>query len=109
MIEGEIIDRAPIGSRHAGTVRLLSKLLERAIGENALLSLQNPIVLDDYSEPEPDIALLRPRDDFYKFSHPRPADILSIIEVAVSSLDYDRRIKVQLYARAGRKRLPGYP
>lgn len=92
---------APIGSHHAGTVGFLTRLFVRAVVENALVWVQNPIVLDDYSEPEPDIALLRPRDDFYKSLHPRSSDILLIVEVAESSLDYDRHIKLPLYARNG--------
>jgi Uma2 family endonuclease len=99
LIEGEIIDMSPIGSIHAGTVRQLSRLLERAVGEAAIVSAQNLIVLDDHSEPEPDIALLRPRADFYKSSHPRPGDVLLIIEVAEFSLRYDRDVKIPLYAR----------
>jgi len=101
LIEGEIIDMAPIGSRHAGTVCQLSRLLERAVGDHALVWTQNPFILDDHSEPEPDIALLRPRADFYKCSHPRPKDVLLTIEVAESSLRYDQKVKAPFYARHG--------
>jgi Uma2 family endonuclease len=101
LIEGELIDMAPIGSQHAGTVFHLSNLLNLAIGSAAFVWVQNPIILDKHSEPEPDIALLRPRSDLYKSSHPRPDDILLIIEVADSSLQYDRHIKIPLYARHG--------
>lgn len=101
LIEGEIIDMAPIGSRHAGTVSQLSRLLERAVGDHAIIWTQNPFILDDHSEPEPDIALLRPRADFYKSSHPRPEDVLLVIEVAESSLRYDQKVKAPLYARHG--------
>jgi len=82
-------------------VAQLSHILEQATKETATLWVQNPIVLGPHSEPEPDLALLRPRDDFYKTAHPRAKDILLIIEVADSSLNYDRDIKLPLYARNG--------
>jgi len=101
LIEGELIDMAPIGSQHAGTVKQLSRLFNLAASQAAIVSTQDPIILDKHSEPEPDIMLLRPRDDFYKSSHPRPDDVLLIIEVADTSLQYDRAIKIPLYARHG--------
>jgi Uma2 family endonuclease len=101
LIEGEIIDMSPIGSRHAGTVSHLSRLLNRAAGNSAVIAVQNPVILNDNSEPEPDIALLKPRADFYRNAHPNPEDILLIIEVADASLRYDRDIKIPLYARSG--------
>jgi Uma2 family endonuclease len=101
LINGEIIDMAPTGSRHAGTLKQLAQILTQALGADALLGVQDPIILDDQSEPEPDLAVLRPRADFYKSSHPGPGDVLLIIEVADSSLRYDRLIKVPLYARHG--------
>lgn len=101
LIDGEIVDMVPIGSLHAGTVKRLIRLLERALGETALLSVQHPVVLSPYSEPEPDIALLKPREDFYTRSHPGPEDVLLIIEVSDTTLRYDREVKVPPYARAG--------
>jgi Uma2 family endonuclease len=101
LIAGEIIDMAPIGSRHAGTVSYLVHRLVLAAGLKACVSCQNPIVLDDYSEPQPDLCLLRPRADFYASAHPRPADVLLVVEVAETTLAYDRDIKLPLYARAG--------
>jgi len=101
LIDGELIDRAPIGSRHAGTVLQLSRVLIFAVGGRAYVSTQNPVLLGEHSEPQPDIALLRPRDDFYKSTHPRPDDVLLIVEVADASLRYDREIKIPLYARHG--------
>lgn len=101
LINGEIIDMAPTGSRHAGTVKQLARILIQVLGADALIGVQDPIVLDDESEPQPDLAVLRPRADFYKSSHPGPADVLLLIEVADSSLRYDRLIKVPLYARHG--------
>lgn len=101
LIEGEIIDMAPIGSQHAGAVKRLLRLFDRAVGDAAIVSAQDPIMLGTHSEPQPDIALLRPRDDFYASSHPRPEAVLLIVEVAETSLRYDREIKIPLYARHG--------
>ena len=101
LIEGEIIDMAPPGSLHAGTVKQLGHLRRQAVGDKATIQVQDPISLDRYSEPQPDLALLRPHADFYKSAHPRPGDVLLIIEVADTSLQYDRDIKVSLYARHG--------
>jgi len=101
LIEGEIVEMSPIGRTHAGTVNRSSAFLNRTLGDTVIVSIQNPVRLDDFSEPQPDIALLRPRDDFYSNSHPAPEDVLVVIEVADTSLDYDRNVKLPLYARAG--------
>ena len=100
LIEGEVVKMSPIGSRHAACVRRLDALLNSQAGQLAQVSVQSPVRLDDFSEPEPDVALLRPRDDFYAEKHPRPEDVLLIIEVADTSVEYDRSIKLPLYARA---------
>lgn len=99
LIDGEIIDMSPIGSPHAGTVNRLIQVFGRAIGQAAVLSVQNPVILGEFSEPEPDIALLRPRNDFYTSAHPGPEDVLLIVEVSQSSLRHDREVKIPLYAR----------
>ncbi|HYY57826.1 MAG TPA: Uma2 family endonuclease [Pyrinomonadaceae bacterium] len=101
LIEGEIIEMSPIGSRHAACVRRLDATLNQRLGGVAQVSAQNPILLDDYSEPEPDVALLKPRSDFYAEAHPSPSDVLLIVEVADTSVEYDRQVKAPLYARAG--------
>jgi Uma2 family endonuclease len=101
LIDGEIVDMAPIGSPHVSTVLQLDHLLQEAVKGQALVLVQAPIVLGDYSAPQPDLALLRPRDDYYRSSLARPDDVLLIVEVAQSSLRYDRRVKVPLYARHG--------
>lgn len=101
LIEGEIIEMNPIGSRHAACVGRLTKLLERQAGDRVIVWVQNPVQVNDYSEPLPDVTLLKPRDDFYAQANPQPADVLLIIEVADSSVDYDHEIKTPLYARAG--------
>lgn len=101
LLEGQIIANSPIGSRHAAcTSRLNYKIFDR-VGERATVAVQNPVRLGRYSEPEPDVALLKPRDDFYAEAHPRPEDVLLIIEVADTSEEADRRLKMPLYARSG--------
>ncbi|MGH7966660.1 MAG: Uma2 family endonuclease, partial [Candidatus Binatia bacterium] len=82
LIEGEVIDMPPIGSVHAGTVGFVAKRLERAAGDHVLVFVQNPVLLSVHNEPQPDIVVLRPRADFYRISHPTPADVLLIVEVA---------------------------
>lgn len=82
LIEGEVVKMAPIGSRHAGKVVRLTHLLALHLGEQALISTQNPLQLGEHSEPQPDIVGLRRREDFYKTAHPGPADVLLLIEIA---------------------------
>jgi Uma2 family endonuclease len=101
LIDGEIIDMAPIGSRHNATVDQLAEILKSAAGNTVIVRAQGSISLGAFSEPEPDIALLRRRADFYRAVQPGAADILLIVEVAGSSLAYDRDVKVPLYARHG--------
>lgn len=101
LIEGEIVDMAPIGTGHASSVKRLANIMKLAVGEQAILSVQDPVVLGDHSAPQPDIALLRPQADYYAAAHPQARDVLLIIEVADSSLDYDREVKLPLYARHG--------
>jgi Uma2 family endonuclease len=101
LISGDIVTMPPIGSQHAGCVRELTRLLLRGLGDRAIVSPQNPILLDDASEPQPDVAVLRSHSGGYRSAHPRPADVLLVIEVADTSVDYDRQVKLPLYARAG--------
>ncbi len=101
LIEGELFDMAPIGPRHAGKVNRLVQEFARALTPRALVAAQNPVVLGDFSAPQPDIALLRPRPDFYEGGHPGPADILALVEVADATLEHDRTRKLPLYARFG--------
>jgi Uma2 family endonuclease len=101
LIEGEIVVMSPAGSPHAGTINTLTRLLVTGLGSTAVVSVQNPLRLDDYNEPEPDFAVLRARDDDYRGATPGAADVLLVIEVADSSLRYDRSVKATLYARYG--------
>ncbi len=101
LIDGDIIDMAPPGSLHAATVDRLNDALARAVDDRASVRVQNPVRLSDLSEPQPDLAILRRREDFYSEHHPRSADVLLIIEVADTSLRFDRDTKVSLYALHG--------
>jgi hypothetical protein len=99
LIEGELLAMAPIGSEHNGATDWLARALIRAIGDRGIVRVQGSIRLDDQTEPQPDFAVLRPRPDFYRKSPPTPPDILLLIEIADSSLRFDRAIKRPLYAR----------
>jgi len=101
LIEGEIVEMSPIGSRHAACVKLLTRTLTQQVSETAILSTQDPIRLNDFSEPQPDIAVLTFREDFYRDVHPGPSDVLLVIEVSDTTYPYDRNVKIPLYARAG--------
>jgi Uma2 family endonuclease len=101
LIEGEVIQMPPIGSPHAACVDRLNRLFSRRVGNEAIVRVQNPVQLSATSEPQPDLAILRPRDDFYATGHPGPQDILLLIEVADTTLSYDRGVKLPLYARLG--------
>lgn len=101
IIDGYLIDKMSIGSRHASTVKRLNRKLSLLIGDRAIISVQDPIHIDEYNEPEPDIALLNLREDFYAESHPTPEEVLLVIEVADSTVEADRTIKKTLYAEAG--------
>lgn len=101
LIDGEIMNMSPIGSAHSGIVDHLTYLLVQAVGRRAIVRVQNPVVLSQFSEPEPDFAILKPRDNYYKDAKPSALDVLLLIEVSESSLIYDREIKAPLYARYG--------
>ncbi|MEZ4730346.1 MAG: Uma2 family endonuclease [Caldilineaceae bacterium] len=101
LLDGEIHDMSPIDSIHAANVNRLNRLLTRYLDDQAIVSVQNPLLLNDYSEPQPDLLLLRWRDDFYEEHHPTPADTLLVIEVANTSVTSDRTAKLPRYAAAG--------
>lgn len=101
LIEGEILEMAPIGTRHAACVKRLSMHLSRNLGDKLIISTQDPIQLDDFTQPQPDVALLQRREDFYESAHPKPQDVLLLIEVADTTVDYDQLVKLPLYAKAG--------
>lgn len=101
LIEGEVVEMAPIGPPHAGVVNRLNRILGRAVGDRAIVSVQSPMRLSDISEPQPDVLVLAPRLDFYGLRHPFPDDVLLAIEVADTTLRWDRTTKALLYARGG--------
>jgi Uma2 family endonuclease len=100
LLDGEVVEMSPIGSRHAACVDRLNRFLNSVKGPRFIVRVQNPIRLDEHSEPQPDITLLRVRSDFYAEAHPTPADVLIVIEVADSSVELDRQVKLPLYAQA---------
>jgi len=100
LVGGEIVEMSPIGRRHAACVNRLTALLTGALGNRFVVAVQNPMWLDDISEPQPDLVVLQPRPDFYAAFHPRPEDTLLVIEVAETSLRWDRGIKRTRYAAA---------
>jgi hypothetical protein len=89
---------SPIGPRHSAAVLRANQALSRLVGESAIVGVQGSVRLDDWDEPQPDIYLLRPKDDFYASGHAGPSDIFLIVEMADSSLEYDQGIKMRLYA-----------
>ena len=98
LIEGEILKMSPIGSRHAACVNRLNAKLTSLLLDRAVVSVQNPIVLGDFTEPQPDIAILRHRNDFYSSAHAGAAEVHFLIEVADTSIIYDRQGKLPIYA-----------
>ena len=101
LIEGELCQMPPIGPSHAGKNKRLNRLFATQVGEQALVAVQDPLTLPMHSEPQPDLMLLRPRSDFYEHSNPLPADVLLLVEIAETSVQYDRQIKLPLYAGQG--------
>lgn len=100
LIEGEVLEMAAIGRRHAGIVNRLTRLFSHGLGDRAVVTVQNPVELGDRSEPEPDLTLAQPRDDFYSEGHPTPAEIFLLVEVTDTSHEYDR-YKIAVYAHHG--------
>lgn len=101
LIDGEVIAMSPVGPRHTSLVKRLNALFSRQLANCAIISVQDPIQLTDHTEPLPDLAVLRHRDDFYADAYPRPEDVLLVVEVADSSLTYDLEEKVPRYAQSG--------
>ena len=101
LIEGEIIDMTPQGSRHAGIVSRLYERLVAVVGPSGIVRCQLPIRLGTRSEPEPDFAVVKRNEQHYMNAHPDAADVLLLIEIANTTVSYDRLIKIPLYARHG--------
>lgn len=101
LLDGEIHNMSPMDAAHASMVKRLNQYLQQWLGNRAIVSVQDPVALDEYSAPQPDLAILRAQDDFYENHHPLPVDILLVIEVANTSARTDRIEKLPRYAAAG--------
>jgi Uma2 family endonuclease len=101
LIDGEVVSKMTIGPRHNAATNRITRLFVTLAGDAAIVQVQGSVRLDFYTEPEPDVVLLRPRADFYESALPGPSDILLVVEVAQASIDYDRGVKAALYARLG--------
>src|SRR5215213_4258899 len=101
LLNGAIIEKMSKGTKHTSATNLVTRFFYRHIDEKAVIRVQDPILLDDFSEPEPDIVLAKPPIEKYLSQHPTPEDILLIIEVSDSTLHFDRNNKGEAYSRAG--------
>lgn len=101
LILGEILNMSPIGSKRSAIVKRINQLFVLAFNNKALVQIQDPIQIKEFSEPEPDVMLLKQQADFYYDNLPQPKDVFLLIEVADSTLDFDKEIKLPLYAKAG--------
>ncbi len=101
LLNGAIVEKMPKGTKHSAATDRIVRVFYRQFGETVFIRNQNPIWLDDFSEPEPDIVLAHPRTDEYEDSHPTPTEIYLVLEVSDSTLGYDRNIKGEAYSRAG--------
>ena len=101
LIDGEVVIMSPIGRRHSACVSAATQALVLAGGTSVIVQPQGPVRLDRFNEPQPDLMLLRPRPDFYASQHPGPDEVLLVVEIADSSLRYDRDLKAALYAAWG--------
>jgi Uma2 family endonuclease len=101
LIEGDMIDMAPIGTKHSAITSRLNELFVLAVARSATVVVGGPVNLGDFSEPQPDLMILKRRADFYSGKIPESADVLLLIEVSDSSLSFDQGIKLSLYARYG--------
>ncbi|MFN2455821.1 MAG: Uma2 family endonuclease [Pyrinomonadaceae bacterium] len=103
LLNGRIYKLSPKNPLHSATVRRAGKCIEKRVGKKGIVRTQEPIHFDDYSEPEPDVALVKPRRDEYSKSHPTPEDCLLLLEVSLTTLRHDRNTKSRVYAAAGIK------
>lgn len=101
LIDGDIYEMGNIGPRHAGLVNFLNEQLVRAAAGRFVLAPQNPVEISRFSEPQPDLALSLPRADFYRTAHPRASEVVLVIEVADSTVRWDRQVKMPMYGRQG--------
>jgi Uma2 family endonuclease len=100
LLDGDILQMSSMGARHAATVYRIDKILTRMFGDQAMVRGQLPLHVDKFSEPEPDIAVVRPRSDAYVTAHPTPDDVLLLVEIADTTLEFDCEVKIPVYAIA---------
>jgi Uma2 family endonuclease len=105
LMDGELVALTPIGPRHNASVNRATRAMFAAVGDAAIVQVQGSVRLDAFHEPQPDIVLLRPREDFYASRLPGPADILLVVEIAEASVEYDHEVKGSAYAAS---RIPEY-
>src|SRR5665213_3138786 len=101
LLDGKIIDMSPIGPFHGGITKYLSKIFFGAAKGRWITAVQDPVRLDDHSEPQPDLMLLKPSADYYRKRHPQPEDVFLLVEISDTSLEKDQKVKLPAYARAG--------
>jgi len=101
LLDGKIIDMSPIGPFHGSISKHLNKIFSAATQGRWLVALQDPVRLDDHSEPQPDLMLLKPAADFYRKRHPQPEDVFLLVEVSDTTLPTDREDKLPAYGHAG--------
>lgn len=101
LIDGEILEMTPIGPPHAYRVKRLGRLFQTRLGDRVVVSVQDPVRLDEHNEPQPDVALLAPPVERYRTRHPGPEDVLLIVEVVQTTREPELRLKLRQYARAG--------
>ena len=101
LLDGEIIEMSPIGKEHAAAVKNVNRWAIESLGRKVMVGVQDPIVIGERSEPQPDVTILKYRKDSYKERLPEPEDVLLVVEVADTSEEYDREIKLPHYAGAG--------
>lgn len=101
LIDGQIIQMSPIGTRHAARVSRAMAQFNRALGSRAVVGPGSPVQLSDWTEPEPDVVVFKPKADFYEMQKPTPTDVLLVVEVSDTSLHYDMQVKLPFYAEAG--------
>lgn len=101
LIEGEIVEMSPVGDRHAMAVNRATMVFARGLGDKVVVSVQNAVRINRYNEPQPDVVLIRPREGFYGDRHPRPEDVVLMIEVSDTTLKFDQNVKLPIYAQNG--------
>jgi Uma2 family endonuclease len=101
LLHGQVIDMSPIGPFHGSVTKQLLQLFAAAAHGRWLMAAQDPLHLDDHSEPEPDLMLLKPARDFYRHQHPRPEDVYLLIEISDTTLAADQEVKLPAYGHAG--------